>query len=330
MLTVGTWPLSILVVNGQVLSFMSQFGHLWTNLVVYEPVGHFMTFLTRRSRSVDLRSKSQLSWLLTNFDWNEHRCWVSLRDRIFSENHMLKLRCLYSGHKVNINDFRPEVAENDDLGSNCQFTILDRKSPTWPTIFNSFSLKMLSWVILGNTWSTSSKLTIWAQNNMFGDFWPKVAKIDFVSRIKASRFGHLFLAKDAITRWHSPAMVISGEIGQKSRPLTFGSKMPFSAVFGQLVMNMNQLGHFTTFLVKSSRDVDFRSTSQSSWLLTNFDWNDDGWWLSLRDRIFSENHMSKLSTMSLFWTQKSIFTTFGLKWPKMMFWAQTASLRFWS
>ena len=96
------------------------------------------------------------------------------------------------------------------------------------TIFNSFSLKMLSWVILGNIWSKSSKLTIWAQNNMFDNFWPKVAKIDYVSKIKPSQFGYLILAKDAITRWHSPAMVISVEIGQKSRPLTFGSKMPFS------------------------------------------------------------------------------------------------------
>ena len=189
---------------------------------------------------------------------------------------------------------------------------------------------MLSWVILGNTWSKSSKLTIWAQNIMFGNFWPKVAKIDFVSKIKPSQFGHLILAKDAITRWHSPAMVISVEIGQKSRPLTFGSKMPFSAIFGQLVMNMNQLGHFTTFLVKSSRSVDFRSTSQLSWFLTHFDWNDHRWWVSLRDRIFSENqNVSKLRCLYV-GHKKSIFTIFGQKWLKMMFWAQTVNLRFWT
>ena len=72
-------------------------------------------------RKWHFRAKSQWSWLLTNFYWNDHRWWVSPRDRIFSENQIPKLRWFDFGHIVNFRDFWPEIVEHVVLGSNSQF-----------------------------------------------------------------------------------------------------------------------------------------------------------------------------------------------------------------
>ena len=178
------------------------------------------------------------------------------------------------------------------------------------------------WVIFGNVWSKSSKLTVSSLNIVFDTFWPKVAKVDFVSKINTSQFRHMILAKDAVTQWHSPVIIILVEIDQNSRQLTFGSKMHFkmlfSAIFDQLVIYWPKVTEMWIFGPKISRRDFSPNLTQK---------------MMAGDCHFVASSLAKIICRIwdvLIMVTKSIFASFGQKLPKMMFDLKPPVYDFWT